>query len=89
METMTKGLVTKPQFDLSIFKLGRAIRVVNNKVMPRYQKFESDCIITGANPLELEVSYYDHKERDMENVRFTVDEVSSGTVVITFLKGEE
>jgi hypothetical protein len=86
-----KGLVNKPQFDTSVFQVGKAIhvKVSGNKAKELTFNFNKDCLIMQVGPLHLTVAYMSKEETETEEARIVVDDVSSGNVVITFLKEEK
>jgi len=49
-----KGLITKPQFDTNLFKVGKAIFIIKMN-----SSFCKDCLIKESTPLLLKLVYMD------------------------------
>jgi hypothetical protein len=81
------GVVEKPQFDIDIFKTGKAIHI--KKFSPNgYELKDKDGLIGKVNPLKIMVWIYDKHENDCGPVEITIDSVISGEYEITLLKEE-
>lgn len=79
------GVVNKPQFDVNVFEVGKAVHV--KKVGGNgYVLFNKHCIITETNPLYLGVHYYSEIEHELTDMRIDVNDVVSGGCTINLMK---
>lgn len=86
-----KGLVSKPQFDLEIFKKGLAVEVTTGAKDWRSKKVRNGVII-GGGPLKITVNVYREEDDErvfMENIVIDVDDVVEEKTVVKFLEPSE
>lgn len=57
------GIVTKPQFDLSVYQPGVAVKVVCYGKKAVRNNYARNCLITEATPLKLYLAYVDDESR--------------------------
>ena len=55
-------LVNKPQFDMNILQVGKAIRVKSIKGCNGFCNIDNDCLIVKSSPLGLQIAYLRDKE---------------------------
>ncbi|HDK7179186.1 TPA: hypothetical protein PTW06_001006 [Clostridium botulinum] len=79
------GVVSKPQFDINVFKVGNAVHV-KQVATNGYVLFDAYCIISETNPLYLIVHYYSEIEYEITNIQITIDNVVSGEYTISLIK---
>lgn len=79
------GVVSKPQFDTSVFEIGKAVHV-KQVATNGYVLFDAHCIITETNPLYLIVNYYSKGECEIISMKITIDNVVSGEYTISLMK---
>ncbi|NFD30440.1 hypothetical protein EXN57_02750 [Clostridium botulinum] len=83
-----KGIVSKPQFDTSVFKVGKAVHV-KQVATNGYVLFDKHCIISKTNPLYLIVHYYSETEYEITDIQITIGNVVRGEYTISLMKEEE
>ena len=82
------GMVNKPQFDMSIFKVGIAVSV---RIRPKYSNDHTTHkhkLVYCATPLMLVLKGI-ASDGDIETLDVPVENVLNGNVVITLLETEE
>lgn len=86
------GVVSKPQFDTDVFKVGKAIHVTKFAESNGYKLVDNDAIIVESNPLELSVIYVRNDKYGIAletKILIKIEEVIKETVEITELKEEK
>ena len=80
-----KGLITKPQFDTNLFKVGKAVLLIRNS-----SSWNTDCLILESSPIELKLLFINSQNED-ETISITVEDIIEKTFLIEFLYigGEE
>ncbi|EJO5347174.1 hypothetical protein NRP93_001247 [Clostridium botulinum] len=81
------GVVSKPQFDTSVFEIGKAVNV-KQVATNGYVLFDEHCIINKSNPLYLSVYYYSEGKCKLTDVKINIDDVISGECTINLMKEE-
>jgi hypothetical protein len=90
----TKGVVLKPQFDLSVFLPGTAVHVKSIKLNTNdWYKFDFLCLVKYASPLTLGLVYIRTEKRNendedgheyhvtvSKEITLPIESVSSGSV---------
>lgn len=81
------GVVNRPQFDLNVFEIGKAVHL---RWLTGYDdKLKSvDCIISETHPLYLIVNYYSEIEYEVIDIKINIDDVVSGEYTISLLREE-
>lgn len=87
------GVVSKPQFDTDIFKVGKAVHIKKIAKSNSYPLINADAIILHSMPLEITVAYvsidkYNSKNTGERTLPIDIKEVVDGTVKITSIKEE-
>ncbi len=82
------GVINKPQFNMDTFKLGQAIHV---KAVAHngFVTLNTDGLIHYANPLYLEVTYFDAKEEvfeEFKKIKISIEDVIAEKYKINLLK---
>lgn len=79
------GVVSKPVFDTTVFRVGAAIRVdeSSNSYSRNPQVF--DAIVTAVSDLEIQFSSFNHRDGEMTSGRIPIEVVRSGRTKIRFL----
>lgn len=83
------GVVNKPQFDLEIFKPGKAIHIRQEAKTNGYQLKNDDGLIGRVNPLTIIVWLYDEKEHDCDYIEIPIAAVVNGEYKLTLMKEEK
>jgi len=80
-----KGLITKPQFDTTLFAIGKAILLIRNS-----SSWNTDCLILESSPIELKLLFINSQHED-ETITINVEDIVKKTYLIEFLYigGEE
>ena len=84
------GIVSKPQFDTNVFKVGKAIHIEKYAQSNGYKLIDSDAIIFESNPLSITVIYMrvDEGKKEEMSLPISIDEIVKKEVEITELKEE-
>lgn len=89
-ERVIPGIVSRPQFDTSVYKPGVAV-VVTDYGVRNYRvldgNYSKHCLIVSATPLRLEVAYV-NAEGDVKHANVSIDQVvrKKDSVVIELLQ---
>lgn len=81
------GVVNRPQFDMHVFEIGKAVHL---RCLTGYaDKLKSvDCIISETHPLYLIVNYYSEIEYEVIGEKINIDDVVNGEYTISLMKEE-
>ena len=79
-----KGMISLPQFDTNLFKVGKAITVIRND----YKSFCYDCLIQQSTPLQLQLVYVD-EQGEADTLIIKAEDVTSKLDKIYFLVTEK
>ena len=84
------GIVSKPEFDANVFKVGKAIHIEKYAQSNGYKLIDSDAIIFESTPLDITVIYMrvDGDKKAEMSLPVSVDEILNKEVEITELKEE-
>jgi hypothetical protein len=88
-----EGIISKPQFDVTIFKEGTAIKILsinknyNNTI---FNNFNTNCLIVNTNPLVLTIACIKKIHADslpeLTELELSIEQVVDGFVSIKILK---
>lgn len=79
------GVVNKPQFDTSVFRVGNAIHIVGRC---KSYSFDRDCIIQKSTPLSLKVVFV-NDESDVDDIEIEINEVVNQNIRLRLLKEDK
>lgn len=88
------GIVSKPQFDTNVFKVGKAIHIKKHAQSNENELVDADAIILRSMPLEIVVAYVKIDEdyindSDETTLVIPIEEVVKEDVEITELKEDK
>lgn len=79
-------LVSRPQFDTNVLTPGCVVRFTSENYVAVRNSYARNCLITKATPIELRLAFV-NDEDDIDEVRVTSEQVSSGEVKIMLRAG--